>query len=106
MFPINPLELKPNKQQHRIQKIKLVRSGALWSLSNYYRRQSFFDKDKEVSFHKEQYYDLKYHELYKELGSSYSQQIFRKLDKSCRGRECGYRNDRDESHAFRRVWFK
>ncbi|MFO8018460.1 MAG: zinc ribbon domain-containing protein [Promethearchaeia archaeon] len=82
MLRTNTLELKPNRQQQQILKIMLVSSSAVWNLANYYRRQSFFDKDKEVSFYTEQYRDLKPHENYKELGSSYSQQILRKLDRS------------------------
>ncbi|MFO8017128.1 MAG: hypothetical protein R6U96_00690 [Promethearchaeia archaeon] len=50
----------------------LVRSSAIWNLANYYRRESFFDKDKEFPSYMEQYHDLKHHELYKELVSAYS----------------------------------
>ncbi|MFO8020701.1 MAG: hypothetical protein R6U96_18905 [Promethearchaeia archaeon] len=54
MLRTNTIELKPNKPQQRILKAMLVRRGAIWNLVNYYRRQPFFDKDKEVSASTEQ----------------------------------------------------
>ena len=82
MLRTNTLELKPNKQQQRILKVMLVRSSAVWNIGNYKRRQAFFDKNTKSLSYSSQCKDLKHHELYKELGSAYSQQILKKLDKS------------------------
>jgi len=82
MLRTNSLELKPTKQQQRILTVILVRSSAMWNIGNYQRRQAFFDKETKNLTYNKQYHDLKSHPLYKELGSAYSQQILRKLDKS------------------------
>lgn len=82
MLRTNTLELKPTKQQRRILTTMLVRSSAMWNVGNYQRRQAFFDKELKNPSYNSQYHDLKTHPLYKELGSAYSQQILRKLDKA------------------------
>lgn len=82
MLRTNTLELKPNKTQQRILKVMLVRSSAMWNIGNYQRRQAFFDKEIKNPSYSSQCKDLKTIPLYKELGSAYSQQILRKLDKS------------------------
>lgn len=82
MLRTNPMELKPTKDQQRILRIMLVRSSALWNVGNYQRRQAFFEQDQGVPSYTKQYHDLKDHELYGSLGSAYSQQILRKLDKT------------------------
>ncbi len=82
MLRTNTLELKPTKAQQRILKIMLVRSSAIWNVENYHRRQAFFDKEKKSPSYSKQCKKLKTHELYKALGSAYSQQILKKLDKS------------------------
>ena len=75
------IELKPTKRQQEILKEMLVRSSAIWNLGNYQKRQAFFNKKKIASYSK-QCRELKTHELYRILGSAYSQQILKKLDKS------------------------
>lgn len=82
MLRTNTLELRPNKQQQRILKTILVRSSAMWNIGNYLRRKAFFDRETKSPSFSSQCNDLKYHELYKELGSAYSQQILKKLNES------------------------
>lgn len=82
MLRTNTIELKPTKQQEKILKELLVRSSAMWNLGNYQKRQAFFDKEKKIPSYLKLYKILKDHELYKKLGSAYSQQVLRKLDKS------------------------
>lgn len=82
MLRTNTIELRPTKQQEKILKELLVRSGAMWNLGNYQKRQAFFDKEKKIPSYLKLYKILKDHELYKKLGSAYSQQVLRKLDKS------------------------
>ncbi len=82
MLRTNTLELKPNKQQQWILKEMLVRSSAIWNVGNYHRRQAFFDGNIKNPCYSSQCKKIKNHDLYKELGSAYSQQILKKLDKS------------------------
>ncbi len=82
MLRTNTLELKPSKQQRKILNEMLVRSSAIWNLGNYSRRQTFFNKDKKSPSYSIQCKELKKIDLYKSLGSAYSQQILKKLDKS------------------------
>lgn len=81
MLRTNRIELKPTRKQGITLLDMLVRSSAIWNLGNYQRRQTFFKKDKMPSFSK-QCKELKHHDIYKKLGSAYSQQILKKLDKS------------------------
>ena len=82
MLRTNTLELKPNRQQRKILNEMLVRSSAIWNLGNYKRRQAFFDKYKNNPSYSMQCKELKNIDIYKSLGSAYSQQILKKLDKS------------------------
>lgn len=82
MLRTNTLELKPNKQQQWILKEILVRSSAIWNVGNYHRRQAFFDGNIKNPCYSSQCKKIKNHDLYKKLGSAYSQQILKKLDKS------------------------
>jgi len=82
MLPTNTVAMKPIKAQQRILKTLLVRTSALWNVEKYQRQQAFFDENQASPSYTEQYHNLKHQELYQELGSVYSQQILRKLDKS------------------------
>ena len=82
MLRTNTLELKPTKQQQRILREMLVRSSAIWNVGNYKKRQAFFNNDKRIPSYAKLCKELKSHELYKSLGSAYSQQMLKKLDKS------------------------
>ncbi|MGV9198596.1 MAG: hypothetical protein ACOC4M_07130, partial [Promethearchaeia archaeon] len=106
MLRTNTLELKPTKQQQQILKTMLVRSSAMWNLGNFYRRQAFFDEDKTVPSYTAQYHDLKRHELYKDLGSAYSQQILRKLDKSWKSFFGSLKSDKVEHRLSLPGYFK
>ena len=79
MLRTNRIELIPTKNQKNILKEMLVRSSGIWNLTNYEKRQAFFKKEKIPSF-SQQCKELRHHELYKKLGSAYSQQILKKLD--------------------------
>ncbi|MFX1366736.1 MAG: RNA-guided endonuclease InsQ/TnpB family protein [Promethearchaeota archaeon] len=82
MLRINILELNPSTQQRKILSKMLVRSSAIWNLGNYARRQAFFHKDIKSPSYYVQCKELKNNDLYKSLGSAYSQQFLKKLDKS------------------------
>ena len=60
----------------------LVRSSAMWNVGNYKKRQAFFKNDKKILSYDKLCKELKTYELYTSLGSAYSQQILKKLDKS------------------------
>ena len=82
MLRTNTLELKPTKQQQRILKELLVRSSAIWNVGNYEKRKAFFNNHRKIPSYPTLCKELKDHELYKLLGSAYSQQMLKKLEKS------------------------
>ncbi|MFX1295771.1 MAG: hypothetical protein ACFFD2_13080 [Promethearchaeota archaeon] len=72
MLQTNTLHLPPPRQQRKLLKAILVRSSAIWNLSNYQKRQALFQKNFiPAGFPLAK--KLKHHLLSKVLGSAYSQ---------------------------------
>lgn len=80
MLRTNTIELKPTKDQKKMLLEMLVRSSAIWNIANYEKRQAFFSEVRtSIPSGNRLCNELKEHEMYKKLGSAYSQQIIRKL---------------------------